>query len=426
MNDPGCARKLTPGYTLGCKRTLVSSDYYPAFNQPGVELETGGIAEIREHSIVTKDGREIEADAIIFGTGFHVIDAMARIHLVGRDGLKLSDAWRDGITAHLGTTVAGFPNLFLLVGPNTGLGHNSIIFMIEAQVRYIMSCLRLVARSRARAIEVRPRAQQRFNDWVQEKSSGSVWLQGGCASWYLDSEGVNRALWPASTVSFWLRMRRARRADFQLEGSRGMTALADARTAVIRCRDGDHTIALTDRELTAERLIGTSRRHSFDPDVDVDWDAPPAAGLFYAPPELVSLYETPLWDRLTDEQRDRADQARDREPGIVRHLVGAAADADPRAALLPEPLRQQPRRLRADRDRRRVPALRHVRPDGADAAGCGPIGRGPLEFHAAQGARRDLRPDADVRRGARDRGVHRFASSASPSPTSGSSRWSAR
>lgn len=218
VHDPELRRRLTPGYTLGCKRTLVSSDYYPVFTRPGVELETGGIAEIRERSIVTKDGRQIEADAIIFGTGFHVTDAMANMHLVGRDGLKISDAWRDGVTAHLGTTVAGFPNLFLLVGPNTGLGHNSIIFMIEAQVRYIMSCLRLVARSGARAIEVRPQAQQRFNDWVREKSSGSVWLQGGCASWYLDSEGVNRALWPGSTVSFWLRTRRVRRADFQLEG----------------------------------------------------------------------------------------------------------------------------------------------------------------------------------------------------------------
>jgi cation diffusion facilitator CzcD-associated flavoprotein CzcO len=217
--DPGLHDKLTPGYTLGCKRTLVSSDYYPAFNRPNVELETGGIAEIREHSIITRDGREIEADTIIFGTGFHVTDAMAKLHIVGRSGLKLADAWRDGITAHLGTTVAGFPNLFFLVGPNTGLGHNSIIFMIEAQVRYIMSCLRLVARSRAAAIEVKPDAQDRFNTWVQQKSRGSVWLKGGCASWYLDSEGVNRALWPASTVNFWLRMRRARAADFHLEGA---------------------------------------------------------------------------------------------------------------------------------------------------------------------------------------------------------------
>jgi cation diffusion facilitator CzcD-associated flavoprotein CzcO len=197
----------------------VSSDYYPAFNRPNVDLETGGIAEIREHSIITRDGREIEADAIIFGTGFHVIDAMAKVPIVGRNGLKLDDAWRDGITAHLGTTVTGFPNLFFLVGPNTGLGHNSIIFMIEAQIRYIMSCLRMVARSGAAAIEVKPEAQDRFNAWVQQKSRNSVWLKGGCASWYLDSEGVNRALWPGSTVNFWLRMRRARAADFRLEGA---------------------------------------------------------------------------------------------------------------------------------------------------------------------------------------------------------------
>ena len=219
VGDPGLRRRLTPGYTLGCKRTLVSSDYYPVFSRPDVTLETAGIAEIREHSIVTGDGREIEVDAIIFGTGFHVTDALARTHLVGRNGLKIADAWRDGITAHLGTAVTGFPNLFFLVGPNTGLGHNSIIFMIESQVRYIMSCLRLVARSGAASIEVRPGAQARFNAWVQDKSRGSVWLRGGCASWYLDSEGVNRSLWPASTLSFWLRTRRARPADFILEGA---------------------------------------------------------------------------------------------------------------------------------------------------------------------------------------------------------------
>jgi cation diffusion facilitator CzcD-associated flavoprotein CzcO len=158
-------------------------------------------------------------DAIIFGTGFHVTDAMATAHITGRNGLKITDAWRDGVTAHLGTAVTGFPNLFFLVGPNTGLGHNSIIFMIESQVRYIMSCLRLVARSGAASIEVRRGAQARFNAWVQDKSRGSVWLRGGCASWYLDSEGVNRSLWPASTVSFWLRTRRARPADFILEGA---------------------------------------------------------------------------------------------------------------------------------------------------------------------------------------------------------------
>jgi cation diffusion facilitator CzcD-associated flavoprotein CzcO len=217
VDDPALREKLTPGYTLGCKRALVSSDYYPAYNRPNVDLETAGIAEIREHSILTKDGREIEVDAIIFGTGFHVTDAFANVAITGRAGLKLTDAWRDGISAHLGTTVAGFPNLFFLVGPNTGLGHNSIIFMIESQTHYIMSCLRLVARSKAASIEVRADVQQRYNRWVQEKSSGSVWLKGGCASWYLDAEGVNRSLWPASTINFWLRMRRVRPADYILQ-----------------------------------------------------------------------------------------------------------------------------------------------------------------------------------------------------------------
>jgi hypothetical protein len=149
---------------------------------------------------------------------------MAQLNVTGRAGLKLADAWRDGIEAYLGTTVAGFPNLFFLVGPNTGLGHNSVVFMIESQVRYIMGCLRLVARSKAASIEVRPQAQRAFNEWVQRKSRGSVWLTGGCVSWYLDSEGVNRSLWPASTVSFWLRLRRVRPADFILERREGAAA----------------------------------------------------------------------------------------------------------------------------------------------------------------------------------------------------------
>jgi cation diffusion facilitator CzcD-associated flavoprotein CzcO len=216
--DPELRQRLTPSYTLGCKRVLVSSDYYPAFSRANVELDTDGIAEIREHSILTRSGREVGVDAIIFSTGFHVTDALDHLSVVGRDGLKLADAWKEGMAAHLGTTVAGFPNLFLLVGPNTGLGHNSIIFMIESQVRYIMSCLRLVSRTRAGSIEVKPEAQQRFNRWVQAKSEGSVWTAGGCVSWYLDSNGVNRALWPASTVNFWLRMRRVRPSDFRLEG----------------------------------------------------------------------------------------------------------------------------------------------------------------------------------------------------------------
>ncbi len=215
VRDPELVRKLTPDYTMGCKRTLVSSDYYPTFNRPNVTLETSGIAEIRENSIVTADGHEHEVDAIIFGTGFVVTEAMAGARIVGRHGLKIQDAWKDGVNAHLGVTVAGFPNLYLLIGPNTGLGHNSMIFMIEAQVRYVLQCLEMARSRGAATVTVRPTAQRRFNDWVQRKSGRAVWITGGCTSWYLDKEGKNRAAWPASTVNYWLRTRRLRPADFE-------------------------------------------------------------------------------------------------------------------------------------------------------------------------------------------------------------------
>ncbi|TDD28875.1 NAD(P)/FAD-dependent oxidoreductase [Actinomadura sp. KC06] len=215
--DRDLRRKLTPDYTMGCKRTLVSSDYYPALMRPDVELTTEGIAEVRARSIVTRDGREHEVDAIIFGTGFHVTDAFEDARIVGRHGLKIQDAWKDGIQAHLGVTVAGFPNLFLLLGPNSGLGHNSMIFIIEAQVRYVLQCLAMLDGAGGSRISVRPSVQDKFNTWVQRKSEGAVWVAGGCDSWYLDRNGVNRAAWPASTVSFWLRTRRLDPRDFQIE-----------------------------------------------------------------------------------------------------------------------------------------------------------------------------------------------------------------
>ncbi|MQY08411.1 flavin-containing monooxygenase [Actinomadura macrotermitis] len=217
--DPELRAKLTPDYTMGCKRTLVSSDYYPALTRDNVELTTAGIAEVREHSIVARDGTEYPVDAIIFGTGFHVTDAFEHAHIVGRHGLRIQDAWKDGIQAHLGVTVAGFPNLFLLLGPNSGLGHNSMIFIIEAQVRYVLQCLRMLDERGAGRIAVRESVQDRFNRWVQDRSAGAVWVAGGCTSWYLDENGVNRAAWPASTVNYWLRTRRLDPADFQVGGA---------------------------------------------------------------------------------------------------------------------------------------------------------------------------------------------------------------
>ncbi|MQA84040.1 MAG: SidA/IucD/PvdA family monooxygenase [Streptosporangiales bacterium] len=212
--DPELRRKLTPDYTLGCKRVLVSSDYYPALTRPDVDLVTEPIAEVREHAVVTRDGTEYPVDAIIFGTGFHVTDKFDSAHIVGRNGYKIQDAWRDGMEAYLGVAVAGFPNLFLLLGPNSGLGHNSMVFMIEAQTRYILQCLETLDRSGGRSIEVRPDVQSTFNRRIQGRLKSAVWSAGGCVSWYLDENGVNRTIWPGSTVGYWLRTRRLRRGDY--------------------------------------------------------------------------------------------------------------------------------------------------------------------------------------------------------------------
>jgi cation diffusion facilitator CzcD-associated flavoprotein CzcO len=216
IEDPVLRAKVTPGYTIGCKRILLSSDYYPALTQSHVDVVTEGIAEITETGLMTEDGTAYEADVIIYGTGFKVTDALGEQRIVGRNGRKIQDAWADGIEAHHGVTVAGFPNYFMLLGPNTGLGHNSVVFMIESQVQHVLSCLRLLADGRSDVIEVRPAAQRRFNDRLQRRLGKAVWSEGGCKSWYLDEHGVNRTLWPGFTFEYWARTRRARRADYAM------------------------------------------------------------------------------------------------------------------------------------------------------------------------------------------------------------------
>ncbi|WP_131738507.1 flavin-containing monooxygenase [Actinomadura roseirufa] len=206
--DPDLRARLTPDYTIGCKRILLSNDYYPALARPGVDLETSPIAEVRENSIVTADGREYEVDCVIYGTGFKVTDAFGELPLTGRDGVKLREVWADGIEAHHGTTIPGMPNFFMLLGPNTGLGHNSVVFMIEAQIRYVLGCLRLLQERGADTIEPRPEASRRFNDRLQRRLRRAVWNEGGCQSWYLDERGVNRTLWPGHTFEFWAATRK--------------------------------------------------------------------------------------------------------------------------------------------------------------------------------------------------------------------------
>jgi cation diffusion facilitator CzcD-associated flavoprotein CzcO len=206
VRDSALREKVTPDYLIGCKRILISNDYFPTLGRANVELVTDGITEVREHSIVTTDGRERTVDAMIYGTGFRVTDLLTPVSIVGRNGIDLNDAWRDGFEAYFGMTVAGFPNLFLLVGPNTGLGHNSIVFMIEAQVHYVMKCLKLMRERGATAMEMRQEVQARFNRDLQENMSRTVWASG-CRSWYLDEHGKNTTLWPGFSFKYWFKTR---------------------------------------------------------------------------------------------------------------------------------------------------------------------------------------------------------------------------
>jgi cation diffusion facilitator CzcD-associated flavoprotein CzcO len=206
--DPQLRDKLTPRYTMGCKRVLLSNDYYPALVRDNVAVVTDGIAEVRPDGIVTEDGILHEVDTIIFGTGFHVTDAPVAQLIRGRDGRTLGETWQGSMRAYQGTSVAGFPNLFMLLGPNTGLGHNSVVFMIECQLTYLLGALRHLDRTGTHAIEPTPQAQETFVTDVDRRMRGTVWTSGGCRSWYLDATGRNSTLWPGYTWSYWLRMRR--------------------------------------------------------------------------------------------------------------------------------------------------------------------------------------------------------------------------
>lgn len=200
--DPVLRAKLTPSYTMGCKRVLISNDYLSSLTRPNVELITEPIREVRERSIVTVDGTEHPVDAIIFGTGFQVTQMPMARFIRGRDGRSLSETWGGSPKAHLGTTVSGFPNLFMLMGPNTGLGHTSVITMLESQIEHVLGALRYLEGRGLAAVEPTPEAQAAFVQHVDTRMSGTVWAQGGCASWYIDATGRNSTLWPGATFTF--------------------------------------------------------------------------------------------------------------------------------------------------------------------------------------------------------------------------------
>jgi cation diffusion facilitator CzcD-associated flavoprotein CzcO len=204
--DPELRAKLTPGYRLGCKRILGSDTYYPALSADNVSVVTSGIDGVTEDGIRDRDGLEHRVDTIIFGTGFQVTDPPISHRVHGPAGRTLAEAWQGSPKTHLGIAAAGFPNLFFLLGPNTGLGHNSVLLMIEAQVGYLLRLLDWRKRSGLRAVEPRPEAQARFLAEVERGTKGSVWTAGGCLSWYLDATGRNSTLWPGSVRAYQRRL----------------------------------------------------------------------------------------------------------------------------------------------------------------------------------------------------------------------------
>ncbi len=217
VKDKQLAQKLTPDYIMGCKRILVSNKYFPTFNRDNVELVTDAIQELTADSIITKDGKMRKIDCLIYGTGF-ITDP--RIYLqpfscIGEHGVELKQAWKDGAESYYGISHKGFPNLFQLLGPNTVLAHNSVIFMIESQVDYILQMMDLVAQSQSNAIVVKDQVQDQFNHDVQDMLNNTVW-QSGCVSWYQQDGGKNFALWPTYTWKYWLKTKSLHPSDFRL------------------------------------------------------------------------------------------------------------------------------------------------------------------------------------------------------------------
>ncbi|WP_415914076.1 flavin-containing monooxygenase [Paraburkholderia sp. J12] len=201
--DPALRAAVTPDYTIGCKRVLISNDYYPALSRKNVNVVTAPIERVDATGVVTADGVHHEVDCLIYGTGFQVADPFPPGTVVGRGGADIVETWRNGAHAYLGTSLPGYPNFFMIVGPNTGLGHNSMVFMIESQIEYILGALDAMQRDRADAIEVRPHVEARYNERIQKKLDRAIWSVGGCKSWYLDPRsGKNTTLWPGFTWRF--------------------------------------------------------------------------------------------------------------------------------------------------------------------------------------------------------------------------------
>jgi cation diffusion facilitator CzcD-associated flavoprotein CzcO len=229
--DPELREKLLPDFPLGCKRVLISNDYLPMLARPNVDLVTEPIAEVRADRVVAGDGEQYEVDTIILGTGFTANDFLAPMTIRGMGGRDLDDVWRErgGAEAYLGLVVNGFPNMFMLYGPNTNLGAGSIIFMLESQIEFVVAAVQTLIQTGARWMDVHDEVQEAFNREVQERLKGTVWT-AGCQSWYRTESGKVVNNWPGLTFEYRRRTRRPDPVDFRLVGT-GQAAESGARAA---------------------------------------------------------------------------------------------------------------------------------------------------------------------------------------------------
>jgi cation diffusion facilitator CzcD-associated flavoprotein CzcO len=219
VKDPELRAKLTPDYTMGCKRATMSNSYYPALARDDVTVETSLIQQAGPHGVTTTDGTTHELDVLVFATGFDVTGSYRHLHVTGLGGRTLDTDWATDIETYYGVTAPGYPNLFFLLGPNTVLAHTSVVLMIEAQIGLITRLLDERDKRRAAAVRVRPEIVPAHMQQLDERSARSVWQQGGCTSWYLDDHGRNRILWPGSVGDYERKLARAEMIDYEFTGS---------------------------------------------------------------------------------------------------------------------------------------------------------------------------------------------------------------
>ena len=201
IKDPVLREKLTPDYPMGCKRILISNDYYPALAQKHVTVTTQGVTRADATGIVTADGVHHDVDVIIYGTGFKATEFLSPMKITGLQGQDLHARWKDGAEAYLGLTVSGFPNFFMMYGPNTNLGHNSIVYMLESQMNYIRQCVQKLQQDKLQYLDVKSAPMDEFNQALQARLHKTVW-DGGCKSWYVNEAGKNTANWSGFTLDY--------------------------------------------------------------------------------------------------------------------------------------------------------------------------------------------------------------------------------